>query len=210
MPFTLLDGVLLVIMLLSGVLAMIRGFVREVLSIGAWVVAAVAAYLLYDDVLPYVQGQISNEHIALAIAAGGVFLVVLLVASFITMRISDYVLDSRIGALDRTLGFAFGAVRGLVLVVVAMLFFNWFVSSNDDQPRWIARPKPSRCSTRSAGGCLPPCPRTRKRRSCGSSRTRSTRTARRRRSSRHHRPKPRAPTTPSPPTRPASSAASTS
>jgi membrane protein required for colicin V production len=144
MPFTLLDGLLLVIMLLSGVLAMIRGFVREVLSIAAWIAAAVAAYVFYDDVLPFVQQHISNEHIALAVSAGAVFMLTLLIASFVTMRISDYVLDSRIGALDRTLGFAFGALRGLVLVVVAMLFFNWFMQDADDQPRWIAdsRAKP--------------------------------------------------------------------
>lgn len=140
MPITLLDGILLVIMLLSAVLAMIRGFVREVLSIASWVIAAVAAYFLYGEVLPFVQPHISNDTVALGVSVATVFLVTLIVVSYITMRISDFVLDSRIGALDRTLGFVFGALRGMLLVVVAMLFFNWFVPPQE-QPQWIAGAK---------------------------------------------------------------------
>ncbi len=140
MPITLLDGILLVIMLLSAILAMIRGFVREVLSIASWVAAACAAYLLYDKLLPYVQQYISQETVALGVSIATVFLVTLMIVSYITMRISDFVLDSRIGALDRTLGFVFGAARGLLLVVVGMLFFNWFVPAQT-QPGWIINAK---------------------------------------------------------------------
>ena len=136
MPITLLDGLLLVIMFISAVLAMIRGFVREVLSIVSWVAAAAAAFLLYERVLPYTQQYINHELVAMGVSAAAVFLVTLLVVSYITMRISDFVLDSRIGALDRTLGFVFGAVRGLLLVVVAMMFFNWFVQP-EQQPQWV-------------------------------------------------------------------------
>jgi membrane protein required for colicin V production len=140
MPITLLDGILLVIMLISAVLAMIRGFVREVLSIASWVAAAVAAFLLYEQVLPYAKQYISNEYVALGAAVISVFVVTLIIVSYITMRISDFVLDSRIGALDRTLGFVFGAVRGLLLVVVAMMFFNWFVQP-EQQPNWVLQAK---------------------------------------------------------------------
>ncbi|MCG8535915.1 MAG: CvpA family protein, partial [Pseudomonadales bacterium] len=117
MPITLLDGILLVIMLFSGVLAMIRGFVREVFSIASWVAAAIAAFFLYGYLKPTVLQHISNDTLATAVSAGAVFVVTLLVVSYITMRISDFVLDSRIGALDRTLGFVFGAARGFLLVV---------------------------------------------------------------------------------------------
>ncbi|GHB17882.1 colicin V biosynthesis protein [Pseudovibrio japonicus] len=136
MPITLLDGILLAIMLISGVLAMIRGFVREVLSIASWVAAAVAAYIFYGSLKPFVLQHVANDTLATAIAAGAVFLVTLILVSYITMRISDFVLDSRIGALDRTLGFVFGAARGFLLVVVALLFFNWFVPE-PRQPNWI-------------------------------------------------------------------------
>lgn len=148
MPITLLDGILLVIMLFSGVLAMIRGFVREVFSIASWVAAAIAAFFLYGYLKPTVLQHISNDTLATAVSAGAVFVVTLLVVSYITMRISDFVLDSRIGALDRTLGFVFGAARGFLLVVVAMLFFNWFVPE-PKQPDWIisAKSRPMLVST---------------------------------------------------------------
>ncbi|GAB4529294.1 MAG: CvpA family protein [Roseibium sp.] len=140
MPITLLDGLLLVIMFISAVLAMIRGFVREVLSIVSWVAAAAAAFLLYERLLPYVKQYVSHDLVAMGVSAAAIFLVTLIVVSYITMRISDFVLDSRIGALDRTLGFVFGAVRGLLLVVVAMMFFNWFVQPAQ-QPQWVKNAK---------------------------------------------------------------------
>ncbi len=141
MPITLLDGILIVIMLISALLAMIRGFVREVLSIAAWIAAAAAAFFFYDDLLPYVQPHIAHKQLAVAASAGSIFLLTLIIVSFVTMRISDFVLDSRIGALDRTLGFLFGAARGLLLVVVGMLFFNWFVPKAEEQPTWVADAK---------------------------------------------------------------------
>jgi len=127
MPITWLDIVLLSVMLISGILAMIRGFMREVLSIAAWGAAAVVTLLLYGKLLPIAKANIASDMIATAAVIGGVFLITLLIVSIITVRISDMVLDSRIGALDRTLGFLFGLGRGLIIVVVAFLFFAWLV-----------------------------------------------------------------------------------
>src|SRR5436189_3155118 len=127
MPITWLDLLLLGVMLISGLLAMIRGFMREVLSIAAWAAAAVATVLLYGRLLPIAKANISNDILATAAVVGGVFLVTLLVVSVLTVRVSDMILDSRIGALDRTLGFLFGLGRGLIIVVVAFLFFSWLV-----------------------------------------------------------------------------------
>lgn len=139
MPITLLDGILLGITLVSAVLAMVRGFSREVLSVASWAIAAITAYLFFTPVVPLVQPYISNETIAKIAAAGAIFIVTLIIVSVITMKIADFIIDSRIGALDRTLGFLFGAVRGVLLVVVAMLFFNWLVAGSE--PAWIANAK---------------------------------------------------------------------
>jgi membrane protein required for colicin V production len=136
MPITVLDVLLLVVMLISGMLAMIRGFMREILSIGAWAVAAFATLYAYPRVLPMVKQYISSDIVAAGAAVAGVFLLTLLVVSVITIRISDMVLDSRVGALDRTLGFLFGLGRGLIIVVVAFLFFAWLVPDRS-QPEWV-------------------------------------------------------------------------
>jgi membrane protein required for colicin V production len=140
MPITWLDLLLLGVMLISGLLAMIRGFMREVLSIAAWAAAAVATVLLYGRLLPIAKANISSDMLATAAVVGGVFLVTLLLVSILTVRISDMILDSRIGALDRTLGFLFGLGRGLIIVVVAFLFFAWLVPANK-QPEGVRNAK---------------------------------------------------------------------
>src|SRR5215831_16255491 len=136
MPITLLDIILLLVMLISGLLAMIRGFMREILSIAAWGVAALVTLYSYAKVLPIAQQYVSSDMVATGISVGGIFLLTLLIVSIITVRISDMILDSRVGALDRTLGFLFGLGRGLVIVVVAFLFFAWLVPDRS-QPEWV-------------------------------------------------------------------------
>ena len=137
---TLLDIVLLAVMLVSGLLAMVRGFMREVLSITAWILAAGATLYAYSKLLPAATAYFNSDLIAKGVVIGGVFLVTLLIVSVITVRISDMVLDSRVGALDRTLGFVFGLARGLIIVVVAFAFFDWLVPTKS-QPAWVADAK---------------------------------------------------------------------
>lgn len=152
MPITLLDIIVISVMLISGILAMVRGFLREVLSILSWVAAAAVTVYFYKQTLPFVQQYISQEMAATAATVALLFLGTLLIASIITARISDLVLDSRIGALDRTLGFAFGLARGLLLMVVAFLFFNWLVPVKT-QPTWVLDAK-SRPTLQSIGDWL--------------------------------------------------------
>jgi membrane protein required for colicin V production len=132
MPVTWLDLLLLGVMLVSGLLAMIRGFMREILSIVAWASAAIATVVAMRDgrLLALAKANISSDLLANGVVIVGVFLLTLLIVSALTIRISDMILDSRIGALDRTLGFLFGLGRGLVIVVVAFLFFAWLVPAN--------------------------------------------------------------------------------
>src|SRR5467141_1548509 len=140
MPITLLDIILIGVMLVSGLLAMIRGFMREILSIAAWLIAAVVTLYFYAKLLPFAKTYFNNDIIAAAVVVGGTFLGTLLIVSIITVRFSDVVLDSRVGALDRTLGFLFGLGRGLIIVVVAFLFFAWLVPDRS-QPEWVRNAK---------------------------------------------------------------------
>ena len=139
MPITLLDGILVGFALVSAMLAMVRGFSREVLSVASWAAAAAAAFFFYKPVVPYVQPYIDNEKVAMAAAAAIVFIVALIVVTIITMKLADWIIDSRVGALDRTLGFLYGAARGILVVAVALLFFNWL--AGDKVPDWVAQAK---------------------------------------------------------------------
>ncbi len=135
-----LDLALLGIVVVSALLSMVRGFAREVLAIASWGAAAVAAYLLYPRVMPYLEHYIAKDTIRMIAAIAVVFFVTLILVSIVTVKLSDAILDSRIGALDRTLGFAFGAARGFLLGVVAFLFFNWLVPVKS-QPDWVLNAK---------------------------------------------------------------------
>src|SRR5262250_3634328 len=136
MPITFLDLILLGVMLISGLLAMVRGFMREILSIAAWGAAALVTLYSFNKLLPTAKTYFNNDTVAAVVVVAGVFVGTLIIVSVITIRISDMVLDSRIGALDRTLSFLFGLARGLVIVVVAFLFFAWLVPEKS-QPTWV-------------------------------------------------------------------------
>nr|WP_306267166.1 CvpA family protein [Pararhizobium sp. IMCC3301] len=137
MSITILDGILLGVMLISAFLAMMRGFVREVFSIGTWIAAAAAALFFHPLLLPYIEPYVSNDLLSVALAAAAVFFVTLILISFITIRISDFILDSGVGPIDRTLGFMYGALRGLLIVVVAMMIFNGLVQ-REKRPEWVS------------------------------------------------------------------------
>jgi membrane protein required for colicin V production len=136
MPVSPLDLAVLAIILVSALLASVRGFTREVLAIVSWAAAAVAALYFHPQVLPYTKQYISNPTVALIAAIAAVFLVSLIVVSLITVKISDFILDSKIGPLDRSLGFLFGAARGALIAVVAFMFFTWLIPDKG-QPAWV-------------------------------------------------------------------------
>jgi len=139
--FSYLDAALLAIVIVSGLVAMYRGFTREVLSILSWVVAAAACIyfvLNFRKEAAQIAEQLHAPLLVAQVSIGGVvFLIVLIIVHLITSRISDTVLDSRVGAIDRILGFAFGVVRGFVLVVIPYMFYEAFVPNPEQQYPWV-------------------------------------------------------------------------
>ncbi len=140
MPVTLLDLILIGVMLISGLLAMVRGLLREVFSIVSWVAAAGVTLYFYPQLLPITKQYVAQDMVATVVTVALLFLGTLLIVTIISARLSDAVLDSRIGALDRSLGFVFGLARGLLVMVVAFLFFNWLVPEKT-QPPWVVNAK---------------------------------------------------------------------
>ena len=142
MSITLLDGLCVGLVVISAILAMVRGFSREILSIASWVAAAVAAFLFYKELAPYLVSYVGEGVIANIAAAGIIFIVALIIVTLVTMRIADIIIDSRIGPLDRSLGFVFGAARGIIVAAVAVWFLGFFIG--DREVGWIdnAKSKP--------------------------------------------------------------------
>lgn len=140
-PLTYLDIALIAIALLSGLLAMYRGLTREILSILSWIIAAgaVAYFVLYqrpvaEDVAQQLGAPLQIAQIAIGAL---IFLIVLIVVHLITSKISDAILDSNIGMIDRILGLAFGVVRGFILIVIPFMLYENFVPDPNKQEPWV-------------------------------------------------------------------------
>jgi membrane protein required for colicin V production len=136
---TLFDGIVIAVLFISSVLAMLRGFTNEVLSILAWVVGALAALWLFPYATPLFRTMISPDWLAAVAAAIAIFIVGYVLVAAFTVRWADHLLalHEQAEMLDRTLGFLFGFARGLLIVTVAYLFFAWLVPNPADQPDWI-------------------------------------------------------------------------
>ena len=137
MDFTLVDGVVAIVIVLSAVLAYSRGLVRETLAILGWVGAAIVAYVFAAQVqplvkeLPVVGGFLSDScELSIIAAFAAVFAVGLVVASLFAPLMSSLVQRSILGGLDQGLGFLFGVLRGIVLVAVAFIVYDRAVAAN--------------------------------------------------------------------------------
>ncbi len=129
--FTLVDGGVAVIILISAILAYSRGLVREILSIAGWVVAAIAAYMLTPIVepllkeVPILSDFISGSCVlSLIIAFAVVFAIALIVVSIFTPLFSGMIQKSALGGIDQGLGFLFGVARGILLVLIALILYD--------------------------------------------------------------------------------------
>ncbi len=137
MTADILDIAVLAIVVMSGLLAFARGFVREVLSVGAWIGAAVATLYLFEFAQPVAQTYIEVELIADIAAGVAVFVVALIALSLVSHALSRRVRESTLGPLDRSLGLVFGLVRGAAVVAAAYLIFAALFPP-EDRPDWVS------------------------------------------------------------------------
>lgn len=136
--FTIVDGGVAVIVLISAILAYSRGMVREVLSIAGWVAAAVVAYIFTPQVVPLVKeipvvsDIVSGSCIlSLIVAFALIFAVALIVVSIFTPLFSGMIQRSVLGPVDQGLGFLFGGARGLLLVLIALILYDNIFPAGD-------------------------------------------------------------------------------
>jgi membrane protein required for colicin V production len=129
--FTLVDGIVLAVIVLSAVLAYARGLARESLSIIGWIVAAFAGFTFAPMVEPLMREvpllrDLIGTSCELGILAGFavVFAVALIIVSLFTPLIAGAIANSALGPVDQGLGFLFGIVRGVLLVVIALVVYT--------------------------------------------------------------------------------------
>ncbi|WP_291729901.1 CvpA family protein [Leisingera sp. F5] len=129
--FTIIDGVVALVIVVSALLAYSRGFVREAMAIAGWIAAGVLAFIFAPQVEPLmaeipVIGEFIADSCELSIIAAfaAVFALALIVVSFFTPLFSTLVQRSALGGLDQGAGFFFGVLRGILLVAIAFFLYN--------------------------------------------------------------------------------------
>ena len=135
--FTIIDGIVAVVVILSAVLAYSRGFVREALSIGGWILAAIAAYVFAPTAEPLMKEVPvlkdflgSSCELSMIAAFAAVFALALILVSVFTPLFAGAVQRSALGGIDQGFGFLFGALRGVVLVVIAFIIYERVIVSD--------------------------------------------------------------------------------
>ncbi|WP_116597318.1 CvpA family protein [Primorskyibacter marinus] len=136
--FTIIDGVVAVVIILSALLAYSRGLVREVMAILGWIAAAILAFIFAPQVQPLVKelpfiGDFIADSCELSIIGGfaAVFAVALVLVSLFTPLFSSLIQRSALGGLDQGLGFLFGVVRGVLLVAIAFFVYDTVLAAQD-------------------------------------------------------------------------------
>jgi membrane protein required for colicin V production len=121
---TWVDFAVVGVLAVSGLFALMRGLVREVLGIGAWIGAGFAAVwggpLARLQIAPYLP-----KDLVAPAAFGGVFIAALIVLMIVSGRVGGIVRASVLGGLDRSLGLVFGLARGAVLIIIAYIAGGW-------------------------------------------------------------------------------------
>ncbi len=143
LPVNAADVIVIAVLLISAGLAFFRGLVHEVLAIAAGVGAALATLYFFLPAQAIARQLIAIPLVADILAGVVVFLLTLIVLTVVSRMISKRVQDSSLGALDRSLGFVFGLLRGAVVICIAWLVMGWLLPPAE-QPDWIreARSRP--------------------------------------------------------------------
>ena len=126
------DTAVLAVIVVSAAIAFQRGFVREILGIGAWIGAFFFASLSVNQIRPWFRVWLGNPDIADPAAYAAMFLIGLVVLSIITGMIGNAVRNSGLGGVDRTLGILFGIARALVVTAAVYVASGWVITSD----RW--------------------------------------------------------------------------
>jgi len=139
-PINGFDIAVILIILSSAILAVFRGFFREFLSIVGWVGAIFVMLYGAPFLLPYTEPYIKNELINLAIAYAAIFIFSLFLFSLLAHYLAKLVQGSSLGPIDRSFGFIFGVIRGMLVVALLYMVLIW-VWPEDKHASWIKQAK---------------------------------------------------------------------
>lgn len=141
LPLAIADLAALAIVFLSGMLAYVRGALREFFFLATWGGAIAAMVYLYDLTLPLAVAWIGGDPLLAALSnAAGLFVIALTAMSLLSSAVVARRGDAGLNVLDRSLGFVFGLVRGALMVCLVYLLYT-LLAPSAEHPRWLREAK---------------------------------------------------------------------
>lgn len=135
---TYFDVAVIIIILLSTVFAFLRGFIKEFLVLLGWLAAAVITIYLYPQAIELVNEYVKGSKVVSIITVSLLFLTILILISIFNAMILDNLREMRLGVIDRSLGFLFGLLRGVLLASV-IHFSIVILHEKGDGPKWLTK-----------------------------------------------------------------------
>ncbi len=131
---SVLDIFIVAILLISIFIGLFRGFIREILSLFAWLASLWIAYAYATQGAQYLEGYIDQPPLRVVAAFAGIFVATLILLSIVSYVLYRVLSIADISGVDRSLGTFFGLVRGMVIVAVLMLGATFMDFTS--QPWW--------------------------------------------------------------------------
>ena len=128
------DYIILAIIVLSAVMGLVRGLLRESIAVITWFLAIVFAWMFADNLEPLLGGVLVGSPLRIWAARVIIFVFVLLVGGAIATVLGHYVRVSMFAGMDKFLGFIFGIIRGVVIVGAFTIAIQ--ALRMDEDPRW--------------------------------------------------------------------------
>lgn len=120
---------------LSALISVVRGFVKEAVSLLIWVAAAVVASIFHERLAVWLVDVIATPSLRMLVAWVGLFVLVLIVGGLMNFLLGQLVKATGLSGTDRLLGMLFGASRGLVIVMAVLVMLPEVLPVNED-PWW--------------------------------------------------------------------------
>ena len=139
---TVFDIIALLVVGVAAVGGFMRGFVQEVLSLAAWILAVFAIRYLHTDLTAFIDSHIGTPTSAALLAFALLLLIPYAAMKLIAGRLGQASRNSVIGPIDRALGFGFGTVKGVVIVIIAfslLVLGSDSLWGSDGRPTWITQ-----------------------------------------------------------------------
>lgn len=133
LPLNMFDFAVIGVVLVSAVIAFARGFVREILSVAAFIAAALAALWASPQVAPSVRDFVQPDWLAMLAVVVGIFLAVFIGVTMITHSLTSMLhRGDQVGFIDRVLGLGFGLARGVFFIALFVIMWTSAIAPSPD------------------------------------------------------------------------------